>query len=194
MTEKKASMKFGEKEYRFVPDRIKQFREENPRGDIDTNPTFHEDGSLTFKAIATRDVTQPSARGSGTAHYSAEEMKPKKAFEKLETISVGRALSMLGYLNDGQVASTEEMEEFNDYKADLLAEAIQAAIQSFNDAKTIDELKKAFIASELMFEDEVIAAKDKRKSELSEPVIKLPKDGKLKLSKTTYKEKSNENK
>jgi hypothetical protein len=159
-------MKFGDKEYRFVPDRIKQFREENPRGDIDPNPTFHEDGSVTIKTVAVRDVTQPSARGAGSAHYTAEEMKPKKSYEKLETISVGRALSMLGYLNSGEVASTEEMEEFEKYQNDQLAEAVTTALESIANAKTIPTLKLAFAHSGLMTNETVVAAKDKRKAEL----------------------------
>lgn len=170
MAEAKKSMKFGDKEYRFVPDRIKQFREQNPRGGIDTNPTYNADGSITFKAVITTDNGDPSAAvGTGTARYSAEELKKPKAFEKLETISVGRALAILGYLNDGQVASTEEMQEFYDYRDQQHAEAVQNAIEAMGSAKTLDELKDAFIASELMFDDKVIAAKDDFKSKLGTP-------------------------
>lgn len=167
------SMKFGEKDYSLVPTRIKLFREQNLRGDIETQSVMHDDGSLTFKATVTKDRSDPaSARGTGTAHYSVKELQKAKSFEKLETISVGRALSMLGYLNDGQVASTEEMEEYEDYRTLQHQEAIDATIQAMNDAKTLEALKAAFVNSDLMFEDAVVEAKDKRKAELTELATK----------------------
>lgn len=120
------SIKFGDKDYRLVPARLKQFREENPRADIDTTSTINHDGSVTFKSRIVKDLAdENSARSSGTARYTEVEMKKPKAFEKLETISVGRALANLGYLNDGQVATTEEMEEFENYKFEKVEQAIE---------------------------------------------------------------------
>lgn len=110
-------MKFGTKEYEFVPDRLKRFREEHPRAKIDSNPTYNEDGSITFKTTIIKDQADPySAVGTGNARYTEVELKKAKAFEKLETISKGRALADIGYLNDGQVATTEELEEFYEFK------------------------------------------------------------------------------
>jgi hypothetical protein len=123
----KDSIKFGDKDYALVPARLKKFREENLRAKVDSNPTYNEDGSITFKTVITKDqADEYSAVGSGSARYSAEEIKKPKAFEKLETISVGRALANLGYLNDGQVATTEEMEEFEAYQLSKVDEAIEA--------------------------------------------------------------------
>lgn len=163
MTE--TTMKFGNKEYRFVPDRLKQFREENPRADIQTESKFHPDGSLTFKARIIRDQGDPfSAKGTGQAHYSVEEMKLKKAFEKLETIAKGRALADIGYLNDGQIATTEELEEFYAAKENKADEAI-ALLKT---AGTIEELRELFVnLGTLMKDPRVIAAKDAKKAELS---------------------------
>lgn len=106
-------VKFGEKDYALVPDRLLQFRKENPRASIETKHTYNPDNSITFTATIIKDLADPnSARATGNARYSEVELKKPKAFEKLETVSVGRSLANLGYLNDGQIATTEEMEEF----------------------------------------------------------------------------------
>lgn len=122
------SIKFGEKDYALVPDRLKKFREENPRASIDTEPSYNADGSISFKATIVKDLQDPnSARSTGHARYSEMELKKPKAYEKLETVSVGRALANLGYLNDGQIATSEEMEEFEEYKLGQALEAIKTA-------------------------------------------------------------------
>lgn len=116
-------VKFGDKDYREVPDRLKQFREENPRASIETEPTYNPDESITFKATIVKDLADPhSARATGTARYTKNELAKAKQFEKLETISVGRALANIGYLNNGQVATSEEMEE---YEASLFGQALE---------------------------------------------------------------------
>ena len=145
----KDSIKFGDKDYALVPGRLKKFREANPRAGVDTVPTMHEDGSVTFKATIIQDrANEYSATATGNAHYSEVEMKKPKAFEKLETISVGRALANIGYLNDGQIATTEEMEEFETYRLEKyeaeIKEATEVAslMQIFN--KMNAEEKKTF--------------------------------------------------
>ena len=121
------SIKFGNKDYSLVPARLKKFREANPRSDVDTVSTINPDGSITFRARLVKDLADEfSAKATGTARYSEAEMQQPKAFEKLETISVGRALAMLGYLNNGQVATTEEMEEFEAYRLSKVDEAVEA--------------------------------------------------------------------
>lgn len=128
-------VKFGEKDYAFVPDRLKKFREENIRASIETEHQFNPDGSVTFKATIVKDLADPtSARATGTARYSEVELKKHKAFEKLETVSVGRALANLGYLNDGQIATTEEMEEWE-------AQQFGQALEDLKTATTQSEFK-----------------------------------------------------
>ena len=91
-----------------------------------------------------------------------------KALEKLETISTGRALAFLGYMKDGRIASTEEMEEFNSYKESKRLEAVEAAIDKLEACKTLDELKQAYIELAGMApEPEVVKAKDAMKEKLS---------------------------
>jgi len=109
------------KDYATVPARLKEFREKHPRAAITTDPQFMDDGSLIFKAKIQVDRSDPdSAIATGHARYTANEVSKPKAFEKLETVSIGRCLSILGYLNNGQVATSEEMEEFENYQSEKL--------------------------------------------------------------------------
>lgn len=122
------SIKFGDKDYSLVPERLKIMREENPRASVETEPTYNADGSITFKATIIRDqADEHSARATGNARYTEVELKKPKAFEKLETVSVGRALANLGYLNDGQIATTEEMIEFETFGLEKAIEKIKVA-------------------------------------------------------------------
>lgn len=109
-------------EYATVPTRLKQFRTDNPRASVETKPTFQEDGTVMFTAKIIKDkADEHSADATG---HSFGKLTGDKAFEKLETIATGRALALLGYLNNGQVATTEEMEEFEQYKQDQLETTI----------------------------------------------------------------------
>lgn len=136
------SIKFGDKDYALVPGRLKRFREENPRAAVDTEPSYNADGSITFKATIVKDQADPhSARATGTARYTENELKKPKAFEKLETISIGRSLSNIGYLNDGQIASTEEMEEFEQFQLEQVVSEIHAAKTREEFKAIMDKLK-----------------------------------------------------
>lgn len=158
----------GGVDYAGVADRLKEFREMNPRAKITTDPTINPDGSIMFRTTIVADKgDENSAEATGTAFYNAAEAKKPKAFEKLETISVGRALALLGYLNNGEIATTEEMVEFEQYKNDQKFEAITAAIDKLEAAQTMDELKTVFVSlGKLMAEPEVIQAKDRQKEKL----------------------------
>lgn len=109
-------------QYATVPTRLKQFREDNPRSSVTTKPMFQDDGSVVFTATIIKDkADEHSAEATG---HSYGKLSGDKAFEKLETIATGRALALLGYLNNGQVATTEEMAEFEQYKQDQLENAL----------------------------------------------------------------------
>lgn len=101
-------------EYATVPQRLKQFRQDNPRSSVETKPTFQPDGTIVFTANILKDKADENS-ASATGH-SFGKQSGDKAFEKLETVAVGRALALLGYLNNGQIATTEEMVEFEEYK------------------------------------------------------------------------------
>lgn len=154
----KDSIKFGDKDYALVPGRLKKFREANPRAGLDTVPTIHEDGSVTFKATIIQDrANEYSATATGNAHYSASEIKTPKAFEKLETISLGRALANIGYLNDGQIATTEEMEEFEQFRL----EKYETDIKEANEVKALMEIFNKMNAEEKKTFTPLLAEKKK---------------------------------
>ena len=116
------------KDYATVPARLKEFRQTNPRASITTEPRFIDDGAVVFQATIVQDLAdENSARATGTAMYTKGEMAGKKSFEKLETISIGRALAVLGYLNNGDVATSEEMAEFYGFQEEKFQSLIDKA-------------------------------------------------------------------
>ena len=126
-------------EYSQVKERLKLFRKDNVNGLIETKPTISGE-HIIFTARILKDKSNPnSAEATG---HSMGEHKDNKAFEKLETIAVGRALALLGYSADGEIASSEEMEEFEKYKQQRLKEVISEAKAKLEKAKDIDSLGK----------------------------------------------------
>jgi hypothetical protein len=151
----------GGADYALVPARLKQFREDNPRAKTETEPKVEGD-LIIFKAYILKDKSDPNS-ADATGH-SMGKNTGNKAFEKLETVALGRALAQLGYLNNGEIATTEEMEEFNSFKENQINEAI---IQ-LNATKTLDELKSVYLSlGNLLSNEQVIKAKDIRKAELT---------------------------
>lgn len=155
-------------DYAKVSERLKRFREENPRAKITTRPEPQPDGGMIFYAEIVKDSSKKSAEATGTAYYPATKMKNEKAFEKLETISVGRALSLLGYLNNGEIASSEEMEEFEDFKKQKVADQSKEFITKLKASKNLKELQDNFVKGVNQFKgnNEVIAELIKIKDEL----------------------------
>lgn len=130
-----ATIKLKGNDYATVPQRLKEFRSTNPRAIVETKPTI-TDGTLIFEARIVADKSDPnSAEATG---HSYGEIKGEKAFEKLETVAVGRALALLGYLNNGQIATTEEMQEFEAFKESQL----EKVVEKIKTAKTKDEFKE----------------------------------------------------
>lgn len=119
------TINFKGNEYATVPQRLLEFRKQNPRASITTKPEFQPDGTIVFSAEIVKDVGDDnSARATG---HSFGKNTGDKAFEKLETVATGRALSLLGYLNNGQIASSEEMEDFEAYQMEKILDAIHDA-------------------------------------------------------------------
>lgn len=152
----------GGADYAYVADRLKQFREDCPNGLIETTPTIRDDGQIMFTAKVLKDKNKPeSAEATG---HALGKNNGAKAFEKLETQAVGRALALLGYLASGEIAGAEEMEDFFAYRQIKIDEAVAA----LNDSSTLDELKATFMGlGSMMAETAIIKAKDKRKAELT---------------------------
>lgn len=111
MTKKIKTISLKGKAYAQVKDRVTAFHEDNKNGQLHTSYEFKE-GFTIFKATVTPDIEQ--AR-SFTGHAFGK-IGSDKAFEKLETVAVGRALALAGYLADGEIASFDEMQEFEHEK------------------------------------------------------------------------------
>lgn len=176
--------------YAKVIDRLNAFRSDYPRSKILTQSKT-VDGVITFKAFIWKDKDELievlkqgvdkeaiyyTADSEGTAQK--EVNKSEKNFEKLETIAVGRALALLGYSVSGEIASTEEMEEFEDYKAQKYQEDVEQAIELLNGAATIEDLRKVFVSLERKIREEpnVIITKNKCKEKLTNKLASAKKE------------------
>jgi hypothetical protein len=97
-------------EYAPVDERLKAFHATYPNNSITTRIEFKERFIVAYATIVL-DVDKPARIYNGS---SFGEITKEKAFEKLETVAVGRALAFAGFLADGKIASYEEMEKFFD--------------------------------------------------------------------------------
>ena len=97
------TMKVSGQDYAKVAKRSEAFHEDNPKCNVTTSYEVKE-GHVIFSA------TVETKKGTFTGH-SYGRVTGNKAFEKLETISVGRALAFAGYLASGDIACAEEMAE-----------------------------------------------------------------------------------
>lgn len=129
----------AKQEYAKVSERLKLFREDCPNGLIETKIEISPDGNLVIaSARVLKDKSnQSSAEATG---HAVGSVKGIKAFEKQESISIGRALANLGYLASGEIATAEEMEDYLEYKQ----QKIQEATDKLNNCKTVDELKSVW--------------------------------------------------
>lgn len=156
--------------YAQVKERIKAFHTDNKNTRIRTKCEFKE-GFALFEArvdIFTGDFTK-----TYTGH-ALGKTQGLKAFEKLETIAVGRALALAGYLGDGDIASYEEIGEYQrqltEHDApDVDRSQVDEAIKYINEAQKLDDLKEFYVSlpKEVKGHSEVIEAKNAQKEKLS---------------------------
>jgi len=165
---KTATIDLKGKAYAQVKDRIKEFRADNPNGDIITTPTI-TDTAIVFKAYILKDKANP-ASASATGHSMAKvsEKNVEKQFEKQETIAVGRALALLGYASDGEIASSEEMEEFQEYQQEKQAEVIMEVTEAIGNCQSLDELKTLWSSLSGEMKALVKTAQEAKKLQLNE--------------------------
>lgn len=177
MTVKAPTMSLKGNNYAKVSERLKLFREEYPNGKTETAYEVDVDGSIVFNVWIWKDKTdlidlmkagvtdKETLRSSADANGSAKGSVggKDKDFEKLETVATGRGLAFLGYLASGEIASSEEMEEFlKDKQA-----KVDEALKTIKNAKTEDELKTIFLGlGKLKLNQDIIKAKDERKAQL----------------------------
>lgn len=189
MADKVKTMELKGNEYAKVADRILEFRSKNPNSKISTKLHEEPDGGIIAKAYVWKDKTDfyellkagvkaedalESADANGTAQASSAKANSEKMLEKLETVSVGRALALLGYAVSGEIASSEEMEEFENFKKEKREESMANAIAMLEKAKGIDELSEAWktLTKEQQLDKSVRDKKDELKGKYED--IKNP--------------------
>lgn len=141
MTKKITTIDLKGKSYATVPVRIKEFRQDCPNGLIETKPTI-DNGQVMFIARILKDKANQNS-GEATGH-SIGKIGNDKSFEKLETIAIGRALAILGYMASGEIASSEEMEEFMSFKEKQRLEKINYLKSQVDDIKNLEELRNFY--------------------------------------------------
>ena len=99
---KAETIRIGEFEYAKVSTRLMEMHEKNALCAIETTYEFKE-GWVIFTA------TVHTERGKFDGHSMGKVTVRQKEFEKLESISVGRALAFAGFLASGEIACYEEM-------------------------------------------------------------------------------------
>ena len=128
----------GNADYAKVAERIKAFREDCPNGAIITEPKV-EGETVMFKATVTKDLSNDKS-ATATGHAIGDKKKAKD-FEKIESIAVGRALAMLGYLASGEIASSEEMEGYQEYVDEKKQDELLQFQADIAEIKTIEDLR-----------------------------------------------------
>lgn len=155
------------KNYVQVAERIRAIHQERKDGfDIVTSYVVTDAGNIVFTATLSVDAKNGGGRIRTFTGHALGKLGGAKAFEKLETVAVGRALAFAGYHGDGDIASADEMETF---EKEIDYEKIEAAQIALEDAKTIDQLAEVYkkMPKEIKGNKAIIEYKDKRKKELS---------------------------
>jgi hypothetical protein len=104
-----STIKLQGKDYCQVKDRIKGFNENYEKGAIQTTSQFVGD-TVIFKATIYPNIVAEPTRFFTASSFG--KIAGIKAFEKLESVAVGRCLAYLGFGIDGSIASYEEMQNF----------------------------------------------------------------------------------
>ncbi len=159
-------------EYAKVSSRVGEFHKLNKTPAIITNFEFKE-GWAIFKATVMPDSNTPARIFNG---HSMGKTGTVKAFEKLETIAVGRALAFAGLLSDGEIASIEEMAV---YAEATPLQDVTKALEKLSACKTKGELGKtwALLSQAERENKEVQALKDSLKAQYENPQHGAEKSG-----------------
>lgn len=178
------------KEYAQVKDRLMEFRTDNTNGSIETTPTFQPDGQILFKARIIRDRSDESS-AEATGHALGKN-SGDKAFEKLETIAVGRALALLGYASSGEIASSEEMEEFDEWKQEQHRESVLEWQEKLVDCKDLTQLKSLWSDMPVDVKKSLEDQKNELKTRLENPQEVVPETPRKRTRKVISNETSYE--
>ena len=181
---KDGQVKTLEINYAKVADRLNEFRSANPRSKISVKFSYNEKGDLTHHAYIWKDKTDfydllksgvsakealESADAEGSSLMYADKVKQEKGFEKNETIAIGRALAILGYAGSGEIASSEEMEAFEDFRKQKAEDAKAEAINRLAKAKDMKALQETWksLDKAQQLNKEVQAKKDEMKEKFN---------------------------
>lgn len=157
------------KEYSQVKDRLIEFRSANPRASIETKPEII-DGQILFKARIVKDkADECSADATG---HAMGKMTGEKAFEKLETIAVGRALALLGYASNGEIASSEEIEEFEEWQKEKAEEREEEWKEKINNVSNLVELQKVWSSMPAEMKIKFNPIKEEKKKEYENKTVR----------------------
>lgn len=108
---KKGHVRLSGKDYKTVALRVAEWRALCPASEgwgMVTDIVDHAEGLVIFRAC----ILDPEQRVVATGHSSGST-RAQKAFEKLETVAVGRALAAFG-IGGEEYASADEMREWFD--------------------------------------------------------------------------------
>ncbi len=111
------SENFDSSTYVGVNERLSAFRKKYPEGSLTTFRNEVE-GGVSFKAVVFRNkdeatlFTEAGIAASSGHSFLPGEMEGEKVEEYAETVSVGRALALLGFGVERSIASSEEMEQY----------------------------------------------------------------------------------
>lgn len=107
---KAKTMSLQGQDYAKVSSRLAEYHKAEKEPAIETSYQFDNGYLITTATV--------HAKGGTFTGHSFGKVDKVKAFEKLETVAVGRALAFAGFLADGEIASYEEMEDYETAKAE----------------------------------------------------------------------------
>ena len=137
------TIKLKGKDYVQVKDRIIFFNETYPNGQITTKIVSVIDSKMVrFRATVQPDVSNPR---KFVAH-SFGTIDEVKAFEKLETVAVGRALALMGIGIVESIASADEMDRFNNKPQNTQTPIASPKAQTENSQKWSKEQVEEILA------------------------------------------------
>lgn len=176
--------------YAKVAERLKLFREDNPKGKQESAYEVDVDGTIVFTVwlwkdksdllelmkagIIDKDALRASADANGNAKSGGKIVREgsttnakagEKEFEKLESVALGRALAMLGYLASGEIASSEEMEEFEKFKEDQARKEAEDFIKAVNKTTGNKELNTLLSKNPAMLKNRLVIEASKVKQQ-----------------------------
>lgn len=177
----------GGADYAKVAARLNEFRSLYPRSKISVKVSVDNEGNITHTAYIWKDKTVcyellkagvsaadvlESADAEGSSFMFAEKVKGEKGYEKNETIAIGRALAVLGFATSGEIASYEEMEEFEDFKNQKAENLKASVIEMLDKAKTIKKLQTIWLSLDgsQRSDKDIMAKKDAMKEKLNAKV------------------------